>query len=99
MPLHPTTFEKVDKTFNCHSYTMRKTNFVWILKKKSAYIPVSWLSFIQKKISNILFKIFLVGIFFGEGRYLYILYIYYFICLGVAKKKLKTLNIVVKSKI
>ena len=22
LPLDPTTFEKVDKTFNCHSYTM-----------------------------------------------------------------------------
>ena len=25
LPLDPTTFEKVDKTFNCHSYTMRKS--------------------------------------------------------------------------
>jgi len=25
LPLNPTTFEKVDKTFNCHSYTMRKS--------------------------------------------------------------------------
>ena len=23
LPLDPTTFEKVDKTFNCHSYTLR----------------------------------------------------------------------------
>ena len=25
LPLDPTTFEKVDKTFNCHSYTIRKS--------------------------------------------------------------------------
>jgi len=25
LPLDPTTFEKVDKTFNCHSYTLKKS--------------------------------------------------------------------------
>jgi len=25
LPLDPTTFEKVDKTFNCHRYTMEKS--------------------------------------------------------------------------
>ncbi|MBQ7521260.1 MAG: hypothetical protein IJU14_00070, partial [Clostridia bacterium] len=25
LPLDPTTFEKVDKTFNCHSYTIENT--------------------------------------------------------------------------
>ena len=36
LPLNPTTFEKVDKNFNCHSYTMR-----------ISFQPHRWKSFIR----------------------------------------------------
>ena len=65
LPLDPTTFEKADKTFNCHSHTMRKSLFEQQLYSVVYLLFYKVKSFFGQIISWMLFECFL-KIFFAD---------------------------------
>ena len=58
LPLDPTTFEKVDKTFNCHSYTMgisfqpHRWKFLHCLKIKQQFAIWETCAIFSKKVCH-----------------------------------------------